>query len=99
MFESTKQRGGEMTKDETLAHSLKLQFGLAPIEPNAGQLQAIKKSITAIGAAGKRPTQQDWHTTVAAICPSVGRYKYAGIDNSDLNTLLALANQSIGGQS
>lgn len=87
-----------MTRDETLAHSLKLQFGLAPTEPNVAQLQSIKKAIAAIGAAGRQPTQQDWRTAVAAACPSMGRYKYGGIDNSDLNTLLALANQAAGGQ-
>ena len=80
-----------MTRDEALAHSLKLQFGLAPREPNSEQLQSIKKAIAAIRAAGRLPTKQDWHKVVAAACPSMGTHKYAGIDNSDLNTLLALA--------
>jgi hypothetical protein len=87
-----------MTRDEALAHSLQLKFGLAPAEPNAMQLQSIKKAIAAISAAKRWPTQQDWYKAVAAVCPSIGSYRYAGIDNSDLNTLLALANQAAGGQ-
>lgn len=87
-----------MTQDERLAHSLMLQFGLPPGEPNSWQLQSIKAAISAINQSGKRPTHQDWGNAVAAVCPSIGKHKYAGIDNSDLNTLLSLAIQSAGGR-
>lgn len=86
-----------MTPDEKLAHSLKLQFGLAPREPDAQQLQIIKAGIAAVARTGRRATDRDWRDAVAAACPNMGHYKYSGIDNSDLNTLLALATQAAGG--
>lgn len=87
-----------MTRDENLAHSLKIKFGLSPNEPTAAQLSLIKSIIATVRAGGRIPNQQDWHSAVAAVCPSIGKHVYAGIDNSDLNTLLALANQAAGGQ-
>lgn len=87
-----------MTPDEKLAHSLKLQFGLAPNEPDARQLQIIKAAIAAIARAGRRAADKDWRVAVAAACPNMGHHKYSGIDNSDLNTLLALAIQAAGGR-
>lgn len=87
-----------MTPDEKLAHSLKLRFGLAPSEPNAQQLPIIKAAIAVAAAMGRRATEKDWRDAVAAACPNMGRYGYSGIDNSDLNTLLALATQAAGGR-
>jgi hypothetical protein len=87
-----------LTNLESLAHSLKLRFGLDPSEPNAVQLAAIISAIQVIKAAGHYPTEQDWAKVVAKNCPTAGTWKYAGLDNSDLNVLLALALQSIPGK-
>ncbi|MEG1766934.1 MAG: hypothetical protein RR311_00590 [Comamonas sp.] len=80
-----------MTFDEKLAHSLKLQFGLASSEPNAQQLKIIKAAIATVAIKGRRATNKDWRDAVATACPEMGRHKYSDIDNSDLNTLLAIA--------
>lgn len=82
-----------MSPDEKLAHSLKVKFGTAPGEPSDVQLLQIKNTIRQIQSSGKAPTEQDWLKAVTLHCPSTGQCKYDGIDNSDLNTLLALAIQ------
>lgn len=87
-----------MSPDEKLAHSLKVKFGTAPEEPSDAQMFQIKNTIQRILSSGKVPTEQDWFKAVTLHCPSAGRYKYAGIDNSDLNTLLALAIQKANGR-
>lgn len=87
-----------MTYSEQLAHVLKLRFGLQPGEPDANQLQAIRARIQAVSGLGRVPSDADWRTAVAAVCPSFQTHVYAGIDNSDLNTLLSLATQSAGGR-
>lgn len=87
-----------MTADEQFAHSLKMQYGLGPGEPTKTQLAAIKAAITRIRQSGRLPTEQDWIAAVASACLTMGQWKYAGIDNSDLNTLLALALQAAGGR-
>lgn len=79
------------TTDQRLAHALKIKFGTAPHEPTAGQLQSIKQYIEAIRATGRMPTDADWAHAVGKYCPGAGTHKYAGVDNSDLNTLLELA--------
>lgn len=71
---------------ENLAHALKLKFGLEPQEPNTAQLTEIVREIRALG----RPaTDNEWRATVVRHCRTVGKYKYAGEDNSNLNALLA----------
>jgi hypothetical protein len=87
-----------MTGNDQLAHALKLKFGTAPSDPNAQQLASIKTYILKIKTSGRTPTDDDWRSAVHLVCPDAGRYKYAGLDNSDLNTLLALATQSAQGQ-
>jgi len=87
-----------MTSDEKLGHGLKLKFGLAPAEPTTQQLSRIKAALSAVIASGTTPTDNDWYTAVAANCPSTGQYRYGGVDNSDLKTLLALALQTVRGQ-
>jgi len=82
-----------MNSDRKLAHSIMMKFGTGHGEPNASQLEAIKKRINSIIASGKRPTHSDWASAVAAYCPSAGTHKYAGVDNSDLDTLLQMATQ------
>lgn len=82
-----------MSPDEKLAHSLKVKFGTAPAEPSDVQLSKIKNTILQIQSNGKAPTEQDWSNVVKIFCPSAGSWNYKGLDNSDLNTLLALAIQ------
>ena len=82
-----------MSPDKKLAHSLKVKFGTAPGQTSDVQLLQIKNTIQKIQSSGRAPTEQDWLKAVTLHCPSTGHYKYAGIDNSDLNTLLALATQ------
>jgi hypothetical protein len=82
-----------MSADQELAHALKMKFGTAPAEPSDTQLPAIKSEIQRIQASGKTPTVTDWSAAVSLYCPSAGTCSYFGIDNSDLNTLLALAIQ------
>lgn len=86
-----------MTSDEKLANSLKMKFGLAPNEPTMTQLAAIKSAINQIAELGRTPSVRDWARIVTQYCPGAGRHKYAGVDNSDLNTLLALATQAARG--
>lgn len=73
--------------DQNLAHSIKIRFGLPPHEPTSEQLNKIKADICAIA----RPTESDWYRVIVKYCPRAGRHHSAGVDNSDLNTLLALA--------
>ncbi|WP_175891405.1 hypothetical protein [Burkholderia cepacia] len=87
-----------MTLDEKLGRSLKLRFRLAPAEPTTQQLSRIKAAISDVIASGRLPTDNDWYRAVAANCSSTGKYVYGGVDNSDLNTLLALALQTVRGQ-
>lgn len=87
-----------MADSSKLAHALKLKFGTAPSGPTAEQLDSIVAYISQIQNNGRIPTEKDWGTAVSLYCPDAGKYKYAGLDNSDLNTLLALAIQSAKGQ-
>ncbi len=78
-------------QDQALSHALRVQFGTAPSEPSETQLAQIKRHIEAIRSRGVRPRDVDWATAVRMYCPSAGSHVYAGVDNSDLNTLLELA--------
>jgi hypothetical protein len=89
--------GRNMANDEKLKHSIMIQFGTAPWEPTDEQLSQIKAAIVGIQHSGKHASNDDWRSAVFQYCPSTGRYKYAGVDNSDLNTLLAVATQSAKG--
>jgi hypothetical protein len=82
-----------MKECEILAHKLKLKYGTAPHEPTDVQLALICAEINQIIQSGKNPTEKDWTNAVIRHCPQAGKYSYSGIDNSDLNTLLALAIQ------
>jgi hypothetical protein len=86
-----------MSEDSKLGHALKMKFGLAPGEPTNTQLAAIKGNISKITATGRPATEAEWAKATATYCPGFGKYKYAGIDNSDLNALLALAIQAAKG--
>ena len=83
--------------DQKLAHALKVQFGTSDYEPTEAQLTSIKNSILRIKSLGRYAAEGDWRLAVHTYCPSAGTHKYAGLDNSDLNTLLALATQAANG--
>jgi hypothetical protein len=74
-----------------LAQSIKIKFGTSPNEPTDLQLSNVIKDIDAIFQSGKRPTESEWFNIVKKYCPTAGTWKYAGLDNSDLNTLLIMA--------
>jgi hypothetical protein len=80
--------------DQELGHKLKLKFGTAPNDPNATQLESIKRDIKALVAKGITPTGSDWAEIVKRHCPSAGSYGYRGADTSDLITLLQLATKN-----
>lgn len=84
--------------DKELGHSLKIRYGLAPWEPTEVQLGSIKAAIARVTQSGRSPTAEDWHSAVVATCPSAGQHRYSGVDNSDLNTMLALALLAAGGK-
>lgn len=87
-----------MTPDEKLAHSLRIKFGTSDVEPDAQQLAQVKSAISQITRSGGTPTENDWRDATARYCPTAGTWKYAGLDNSDLNVLLAMATQAARGQ-
>ncbi|GGJ51620.1 hypothetical protein [Pseudomonas avellanae] len=80
-----------MNADQQLAHALRMRFGLPPAQPTDTQLANIKAAIKRIKDLGRTVTQNDWAEAVNNYCPGVGERIYRGADNSDLNTLLALA--------
>lgn len=82
-----------MNESGKLAHKLKIKYGTAPDEPTAAQLVLICNDINQIIQSRKSPTEKDWSDVIYRHCPGAGKYSYSGIDNSDLNTLLALAIQ------
>lgn len=79
------------TQDKNLAQKIMMEFGTSGAEPTEAQLTHIKEALERIVASGRAPAWADWQRVVYTYCPSSGKHKYAGIDNSDLNTLLALA--------
>jgi len=85
-----------MTSDDQLRHAIKMKYGTAPQDPDNQQLDQIKKQLKAIVDSGRIPTADEWWNIVHTNCPSAGKYRYAGIDNSDLTTLLKLATKSPG---
>ena len=77
--------------DQNLKHKIMMEFGTSGVEPTEIQLTYIKAALGRIVASGRAPAWNEWQRTVYKYCPSAGKHKYAGIDNSDLNTLLELA--------
>jgi hypothetical protein len=80
---------------QSLANSILVKFGTAPYEPNSSQLIAIISDINSLINQGIIPTDAQWLSIVQRHCPSTGQYKYSGLDNSDLNTLLKLAQNKL----
>lgn len=77
--------------DRLLGLKLKIKYGTAPSEPSEKQLEEIKRDIKSLVARGREPTNRDWFEIVSKHCPGAGKYGYAGVDNSDLTTLLKMA--------
>lgn len=77
--------------DRSLAHALMVRFGTGNGEPTDAQLTAIKKELATLIRKGSTPTDEEWRRAVHRYCPTAGKWKYAGVDNSDLNALLIRA--------
>ena len=77
--------------DEELAHHLKIKFGLAQYHPTPSQLLLIKKDISGLASLGIMPTYEQWYDIIKKYCPEIGTFRYLGLDNSDLITLMSLA--------
>lgn len=65
--------------------------GIENWSPTSSQLDAIEKEISEDISLGKRLTRTDCQNIVAKHCGPVRMLMLKGADNSDLNTLLALA--------
>lgn len=78
-----------------LSYLLRMKFGTAPNEPTASQVRAIALQIRSLHVSGVSVTEAHWAQAVQSNCPSVGQWAYRGVDNSDINTLLALALQAV----
>ena len=74
-----------------LDHEVRMKFGTSQYEPNQVQLTAICRDVAYEHNQGR--TLGDFAAVVKRYCPTAGTYGYKGLDNSDLNTLLALALQ------
>lgn len=72
---------------ERLKRALRIRFDLSSSEPSPDQLQKIIQDVGPIGL-GHNPTDSDWRKSVYKHCQSAGMHKTAGVDNSDLNSLL-----------
>ncbi len=80
-----------MDTNERLKLSLRIKFGLAPLEPTDAQLVEIQRDIERIKNRGEDPIRSDWEHAISKHCPSMGNWGYGGVDNSDLNHLLKMA--------
>lgn len=74
-----------------LAYHIRMKFGTSHNEPSQNQLSAICREVASEYTQGRLTTLKDFGVIVKRHCPTAGTYGYKGIDNSDLNTLLALA--------
>ena len=74
-----------------LKHALMMKFNMAYTEPSDAALESIKAELLQILKTGKELTRSDWERVVNRYRVDNQIYKRAGLDNSDLNTLLALA--------
>ncbi|MCF7821344.1 MAG: hypothetical protein K9M17_02750 [Mariprofundaceae bacterium] len=80
-----------MNSDNELARIIKIKFSTSPNEPASHQLEKIKQDIQALVAKGITPSEKDWADIVKKYCPDAVNHVYAGVDTSDLITLMQLA--------
>ena len=74
-----------------LSHKIRMTFGTNPNEPNKSQLTMIAMEVKRAYDSGRIKSLRDYSEIVKKHCPSAGTWGYKGLDNSDLNTLIALA--------
>ncbi|GGF76548.1 hypothetical protein GCM10011332_33190 [Terasakiella brassicae] len=75
------------TPNNELKNLLRRKYGLSPAEPTSQQIQNIKRYLQ---VQGRIISGQELEQTIAKYCPSFGSHTYAGVDNTDLTTLLKL---------
>lgn len=68
-----------------LAQHLKVKFGLAPNSPSDEEIKNILNDISNIEVSER--TEVKWREIVYKNVKSAGKYRYYGLDNSDLNVL------------
>jgi hypothetical protein len=68
--------------------------GIENWHPTAQQMAAIEKDINEVIRSGKTLSRNDCQKIVVKHCGSVRMLMLKSVDNSDLNTLLALAIKS-----
>lgn len=73
------------------AYKIRMKFGTSYNEPTEYQVQQIATELINKHLAGLIYSDSDIFDIVKKYCPSAGTYSYKGQDQSDLNTLLALA--------
>lgn len=76
-------------------HQIRVTFGTSHYEPTHDQQQRIAHDFLSAYTQGKLNSRQDCFEIVKRHCPSAGKYSYRGLDNSDLNTLLQLAMNTV----
>lgn len=79
--------------DSQLSHSIMMRYGTGAGEPTSYQVQRIKFYIQRVKSGGRTPTETDLYNAVYLYCPTAGKFSYSGIDNSEVQTMLALALQ------
>ncbi|MEC7940128.1 MAG: hypothetical protein VX212_06245 [Pseudomonadota bacterium] len=73
------------------AYQIRMKFGTSHNEPTTYQIKQISKELLNQHRAGLIKSDSDVFEIVKKYCPSAGTCLYKGQDQSDLNTLLALA--------
>ena len=73
------------------SHLIRMKFGTNHHEPTVSQSQLISKDLMVKHRLGLINSDSDIFEIVKKHCPSAGTCIYKGHDQSDLNTLLALA--------
>lgn len=73
------------------AHQIRMKYGTNHNEPTTYQIRQISKDLLNQHRAGLIKSDSDVFEIVKKYCPSAGTCFYKGQDQSDLNTLLALA--------
>lgn len=77
--------------DKNLEEFLRDTCGIENWHPTAGQLAAIEKDINDAIRNGKKISRTECQNIVSKHCGPVRMLMIKSADNSDLNTLLALA--------
>lgn len=84
---------------DNLEDFLRSHCNLIDWRPTSAQLEKIKSDIEASLASGKILSRTDCQNIVVKHCGSTRMFLTKGADNSDLNTLLAMAIASVAKES